>query len=173
MNRFIQLLEFFPPDTSSLWKKPRAAAVVLLLFGCSAARIAADEPKEILLPASQAKIEGKARYDDSPANKCIRYWDGTNIVLRWSFNVPARAAYRVFVTYCTPGGGPGNEAEVAVGSQVAKFQYEATGGWGKFEEKDIGPLLLRTPGPAELSVKITKRKGHAWDFRSVRLVPER
>jgi hypothetical protein len=148
--------------------------LALLVFcGVTAVASAADEPKEILLPTSQAKIEGKARYDDAPSQKCVRYWDGTNIVLRWSINVPARAAYRVFVTYAAPDGATGNEAEVAVGNQIAKFQLKGSGGWGMFAEQDIGPVLLRTPGPAELSVKITKRKGPAWDFRSVRLVPER
>lgn len=149
------------------------ALALLVLFALSAAGVAADEPREILLPTSQAKIEGKARYDGSPGNQCVRYWDGTNIVQRWAITVPARAAYRVFVTYSAPDSSQGNEAEVVVGSQVAKFLLKGTGGWGTFAEQDIGPVLLRTPGPAELSVKITKRKGTAWDFRSLRLVPER
>jgi hypothetical protein len=153
----------------------KQVVAMLMLCALPFATLATEEAKDVFLPTKDARIEGPdAKYDDGAEFKCVRNWKSTNIVLRWSFNVPAKAAYRIFVTYAAPYDGEGCEAEVATGSQIARFTVRATGDWRKFEERDLGPILLRQPGPAELSVRVTKKMGGSvWDFRSLRLVQEK
>lgn len=149
--------------------------MLLTLCALPLAAGAADGSGEILLPSKAAALEGPdAKYDDGAEFKCIRNWKSTNVVLRWSFDVPAKAAYRVYVTYAAPNDATGCEAELATGNQVAKFMVKTTGDWRKFVETDLGPILLRKPGPAELTIRVTRKMGGSvWDFRSLRLVPEK
>lgn len=152
----------------------KQAFAMQMICAIAFAAFAADEAKEIFLPAKDAKIEGPdVRYDDGADYKCMRAWKSTNVVLTWSFNIPAKAAYRIFVTYAAPNDANGCEAEIATGGQVARFFVQPTGDWKKFAERDLGPILLRKPGPAELTVRVTRKVGGSvWDFRSLRLVAE-
>ncbi len=162
------------PVISGMLLFVKRVLIPLMLLAIPFATFAADEAKEILLPTKDAKMEGPdVRYDDGAEYKCIRSWKSTNVVLTWSFNVPAKAAYRIFVTYAAPNDANGSEAEIATGGQVARFFLQPTGDWRKFVERDLGPILLRKPGPAELTVRVTRKAGGSvWDFRSLRLVPE-
>jgi len=130
--------------------------------------LAADE---IVLPAKDAKLAGPdAKYEN--AYKAICSWRNTNIVATWTVQIPAKGAYRVFLTYSTLATSAGNEAEITIGNQRAAFSIAATRGWDDYAEHDIGPVLLRNPGSAELSLKVTKIKTKVWNVRMLRLVKE-
>ena len=146
------------------------AAIFLTLALVAPCLHAAD----IVLPAQAAKLEGRdAIYDDAAAYKCIRHWKNTNIVARWSFDVPAKAAYRVFVTYACPPELSGSEIEIMAGTQRATGQVQSTGAWNTYKEFDLGPVILRKTGPLEFVLRVARiPRGSAWDLKGVRLVPE-
>jgi hypothetical protein len=141
-----------------------ALLLCLGLFGAPCLQ-AADE---IVLLAKDAKIDGpSARYD--PVAKAIRYWGGTNVVVSWSIQIPAKGTYRVFMQYASPR--QAEEGQIAIGDLKTRFLTVSTGAWGNYAEQDIGPVLLRKPGSAEFSLRFTK-PASGWDFQKVRLVKE-
>lgn len=146
-------------------------AAIFLMLALSATGVHAAD---IALPTKAAKLEGQpAYYDDATGYKCIRHWRNTNITARWTFDVPAKSAYRVFLTYACPPDITGSGIEVTVGPQRATGFTQSTGGWNRFKEFDLGPVLLRKPGQTELVVRITSIvRGNGFDLQSVRLVPE-
>jgi hypothetical protein len=150
-------------------------SVFLVLAGLSVFCVAAAEkPGAIDLPAKTAKIAGPdAAYDEGSEYRCIRSWKTTNVVLRWSFTIPAKGAYRMFINYSAPHTSDNSEALIECGNQRASFFVKSTGDWRRFVEADLGPILFRKPGEAELTLRVTaKMPGSVWDFRSLRLVPE-
>ena len=153
----------------------KTVALFFALIFRSAVLFAADGSRTNILDTKNATLEGpNARYDGGPDFHCIRDWKNTNIVARWNFDVPAKGAYRVLLTYACPTNLFGSEIEVTVGSQRAGGFTESTGTWITFKEFDLGPLLLRKPGTTEVAVKITRilNKSGAWDLRTVKLVRE-
>lgn len=150
----------------ALVMKRLIAEVVMCVGLCGA--LCAQASEEIVLLAKDAKIDGPtAKYD--PAAKAIRYWGSTNVIVSWSVQLPARGSYRIFMTYAAPK--PATEGELSIGELRTKFLPVSTGGWGKYSEQDIGPVLLRKPGSVELSLQLTK-PASGWDFQKVRLVKE-
>ncbi len=139
--------------------------------------VAVRAAETIVLDAKDAKIEqpqdGMAKYETIPNRLCIGFWHSTNIVARWSLNVPAKSAYRVVAVLSCMKGSEGAQFEVRVAGQRAAGFVPSTDDWGRFVELDLGPVLLRKPGPAELTVQaITMPHGSAMNLRAVRLVPE-
>jgi len=146
--------------------------VILYVGLCNA--LAAQAADEIVMEAGAAKIDGPdARYDDKPGTKAIRYWNNTNVVVSWSVQIPARGAYRVLLTYASPQKDPdSNQAEISIGNQTTTFSPVSTGGFGNYAEQDIGPVLLRKPGQAEVKLRFIRMKSLGWDFQKIRLVKE-
>jgi len=145
----------------------RPACFVLIACAC----MAADGATEIILAAKDAKVEGPAAYQ-SFANAVG--WNNTNAVVSWTVQLPAKGAYRVFLTYATPHAQATNDfAELSLGNQKAVFEIEPTQGWHDQVEHDIGPLLVRSTGSAELTVRLTKVvRAKVWNLRAIRLVKE-
>lgn len=146
-------------------------ATLILALACFAPHLHAAD---IVLPAKTAALNGKeAIYDDAPGYKCIRHWKNTNITASWKFEVPKKAAYRVFMTYACPPDLIGSEIEITAGTQRATGIVQSSGGWNRYKEFDLGPLIFRKTGPLEIVIRATRiNRGTAWDLQSMRLVPE-
>jgi hypothetical protein len=152
------------------------AILPALLFFCAALRLLAAAGDVIALDSKNARIEdrdGSAKYEDIANRRCVGFWHGTNVVVTWKFDVPEKGAYRVIVVYAALVPEPGSEIEVNVANQRANGLAKPTKDWGKFEELDLGPVLLRKTGPAEVTVKVTRMSGgHGLNLRAIRLVRE-
>lgn len=151
--------------------------IVLAALAAATVRAADDPPGTIVLDAKDAKIEnngGSARYETAPNRLCIGYWGSTSTVVRWSFEVTQKAAYRIIMVQACGPDSPGSRFEVLVGNQRATGDVETTGDWGRFVDLDIGPILLRKPGTCELSVRGIFKPGRSvMNLRAVKLVPEK
>lgn len=129
----------------------------------------------IVLKARDAMVAGpEAKYESGGARDCIGFIHSTNVTITWKFDLPQRGAYRVFVLYSTGPKLGGGAFEVTAGGQRADGSPVDTGDWGNFKELDLGPILLRKPGPTELVVRPTRlvNNRHVMNLRSVKLVPE-
>ena len=140
---------------------------------CGGTVFAAGDSRTIVLDTKDAKVESHRAYFDAGTRHCVRDWKDTNTIVRWKFDVPAKGAYRVLLTYACPQNIAGSEIEVSVGPQHANATTQSTGDWDTFKEFDLGPVLLRKPGPCELSVKATRAAGiNVFDLRTVKLVKD-
>ncbi len=139
---------------------------VLLACACSV-RAAGDE---IVLESRDAAVTGDARYMASTDD--VGYWRNTNVVVSWIANVERAGAYRVMITIACDRGSAGASFDVRVGSQKANGVSSDTGGWEKYKEIDLGPVILRRPGKIPVEVQLTRHYGNGMNVRKIRLVRE-
>ena len=137
---------------------------VLLACACSA-RAAGDE---IVLEGRDATVTGDARYTASTDD--VGYWRSTNVVVSWIANIERAGAYRVLITIACDRGSAGAPFDVRVGSQKANGASSDTGGWEKYKEFDLGPVILRRPGKIPVEVQLARHYGNGMNVRKVRLV---
>lgn len=135
----------------------------------------AADPSVIVLAARDAKIGGdhQAVYEGGTERDNIGIWRTTNATAVWKFDLPERGAYRVIVVYSCDDNGAGNTFEITVGGQHANGVTASTHGWTKYVELDLGPVILRKPGPMELTARPTRiLRTFAMNIQAVRLVRE-
>ena len=130
----------------------------------------------ITLDAKSATIEDpthEAKYESGGDRMCVGFWHTTNVVVRWTCDVPRKGAYRVILVHAAQISDPGSEVEVTVDGQRANGFVKPTGDWGRFEDADLGPVILRKPGQVEVTVKVTRFwAGRGMNLRAVRLERE-
>ena len=150
------------------------ALPILSWLWCCGLCVAAAEP--ILLKARDAKVGGggEAKYESGGARDCIGFIHSTNTTITWTAQIPTRGAYRVFAIYSTGPKLGGGAFEILIGGQRADGSPVDTGDWGNFKELDLGPVLLRKPGPVEVVVRPTRliNNRHVMNLRAIKLVPE-
>jgi hypothetical protein len=67
----------------------------------------------------------------------------------------------------------GSKFEVRVAGQAVRSTVPGTGGWSKYEELDLGPVMIRKPGDFELEIHpIKMAHGGLMNLKTVKLVPE-
>jgi hypothetical protein len=130
---------------------------------------------DIVLEAVNAKVNAAgsgAKFEPGSDRRCIGFWKSTNVTVSWTVQIPERATYRVVFIYATIAPAP-PEVEVTVGGQRANGFAKPTGDWGKFEEADLGPVMVRKPGTVEVVARVTRMVGaNAVNLRAVKLVKE-
>lgn len=142
------------------------------LAACLAARAA--DPLEF--HAKDAKITAAGsliKYEAGAEFRNIGGWNNTNGFATWSAPEIPKGIYRVVISYACAGDNPGSQLEISVGSQRANFTVTPTSSWTDFKEMDLGPVIIRKAGPAEITARIT-RVARRWaiNLRTVKLVPE-
>lgn len=154
-------------------KSPLALLFASLLAAWALEVFAEEAPRVLTLETRDAKREGGGRYDPDPKYRCIRDWLQTNMIARWTFDLPARGTYRVIAVYACDPKVAGSTFEIEIGNQKANGTVQSTDRWENFKEYDLGPVLLRKPGPLSVTVRVTRiPRGTAWDLRLLRLVPD-
>lgn len=140
------------------------------------AGLAAESTKPTVLHSRDARIEGQgsAKYESRPEQQNIGVWNTTNTVVKWPTASLGKGVYRVVVVFACSPGEEGSDFEVTVGSQRAAGVTVSTGGWTRFAEMDLGPVILRKDGPVDVAVRVIRIKRH-WgiNLRELRLIPER
>lgn len=147
----------------------RSIILGLLLLATGISARAAD----IVLEPKTAKIEGVADRASREGKPLIGSWSSTNMIARWQVDVPQKASYRAFVTLSSPPASAGSTLEIRIANQRATCVIPDTGDWNRYQELDLGPVLLRKTGPTELAAQIIiKARGDAMNLKRIRLVPE-
>ena len=144
----------------------RIVAVVWL----AAIHVVAAE--SIALEAASAKVTGGARYE--PTSQNIGYWNSVGCRATWSTNLTSPGTYRVHIVYACQDKAAGSTYDVILGNQKANGTVRATGtGWHTYIEEDLGPVLLRKPGPLTVDVVSKSKPGQAvMNLRKIILVRE-
>ena len=113
---------------------------------------------------------GPTRYFTNSAHDCIGHWTTTNVTATWSFALKERGTYRVVAVVAHEDGGSAARFTVEVGDQRANGVIPRTGGWFRFTELDLGPVILRRPGTVQVVVHVDFLKGGgAMNLRAIRL----
>lgn len=148
---------------------------IFLFLSLVSAASAADPDGTIFLAAKAATLSGGGtiRFQGETNRICIGHWNGTSNTVSWTFRVPEKKTYRLFITFSCDNGQAGSKFEVAIANQIVGGTVSGTGNWGKFEEMDLGPVMLRKPGEVELVIRPTRVARNAvMNLRQVKLVPE-
>ena len=126
----------------------------------------------ISLEAINARVTGSARYESTTRN--IGYWNSPTVHVSWSTNVSVPGTYRVRIVYACQTKSGGATYNVVLGNQKANGTVRETGsGWHTYVEEDLGPVLLRKPGPLTVEVVPTSKPGMAvMNLRKLILVRE-
>lgn len=155
--------------------RPGSAIRRLLAAFAACAALAAGAAAPFEFHAKDAKIAaaGSIRFEEKPGFQNIGAWNNTNAVVRWNAAELPKGTYRVRIVFACANDNPGSAFEVNVGGQRANFTVLPTGGWTVFQEADLGPVIIRKTGPAEVTARIT-RIPHRWaiNLRTIRLEPE-
>lgn len=149
----------------------RILLVLLPVFAAAAA----DPEGTIVLPAKAATLSGGGTicFQGGTNRICIGHWNGTSNTVSWTFRVPEKKTYRLFITFSCDNGQAGSKFEVAIANQIVGGTVSGTGDWGKFEEMDLGPVMLRKPGDYDLVIRPTRvARTAVMNLRQVKLVPE-
>lgn len=134
----------------------------------------AEQARSIEFLAKDAKLTsaGGIKFEARPDQQNIGAWNNTNAVVSWSAAEIPKGTYRVIAVFACNGDHPGSEFEVTVGSQRAAFTVTSTGGWTKFQEADLGPVMIRKAGPAEINARVTRiTRLYGINLRAIKLVP--
>ena len=131
-----------------------------------------DEKGVHLLHARTAQVHGtQLRYEPLPHTLTLGYWTQVSDYATWELTVTRPGNYRIEILQGCDAGQGGSSVEVAVGPERLTFEVKETGGWQKFEAREVGTLALKA-GRQTLSVKpIKKAKTAVMDLRQIRLVP--
>lgn len=143
---------------------------MMIMAWLSANAVAA--PETIALEASAAKVTGSARYE--PTTQNIGYWNSIASRVTWTTSVAVAGTYRVHIVYACQDKAAGGTYDVNVGNQKANGTVRATGtSWHTYLEEDLGPVLLRKPGPLSVEVVAKSKPGQAvMNLRRILLVRE-
>lgn len=141
--------------------------VLLPLLAAAVALGQQTDDDRIVLPARDARIEGAAKL----MGDRIGAWDSLAARVVWTTMVARAGTYRVFFEYACPMNCAGTEFDVLVGTQRANGTIVGTAGWTHFTKLDLGPVLIRKPGPCRVEVVPTRspRTRSLMDLRSVTL----
>lgn len=148
------------------------ARIVALLFVALAAR-GQTTNATIELLARDAVIGGggPTKYFANAAQDCIGHWTSTNATATWPFDLKERGTFRVVALISRENGVSDSDFVVEVGDQRAGGTIKGTGGWFTFQEFDLGPVILRKPGPVKVVVRLTTTpRSGAMNLRAVRLI---
>jgi hypothetical protein len=149
--------------------------ICVLVILVASALVPARGAETLRFDAKDANITaaGSIRFEEKPDYRNIGCWDNTNAVVRWQAAEIPKGTYRVLIVYACARENPGSHFEVVVGSQRANFVVTSTGGWTEFKEADLGPIIIRKGGPADVTARVT-RIARRWgiNLRAIRLVPE-
>ncbi len=126
---------------------------------------------EIQLLASNAEIYGESlQYERAHRN--LGYWGSEDDVAAGVVEVPARGSYSVAFEYACDESNGGNAFTLSVGEATVTGEVEATGGWERFAEKEVGAISL-TPGTNRIAVRATEKpKDFLFDLRGIVLRPK-
>lgn len=153
----------------------KAALLILATCLCALPAARAESAAALAFAARDAKVEGagSAKFETNPDQQNIGVWDSTNTVIRWTAAAVAKGTYRVRVVLSCAPESAGSDYEVTVGNQRANGVVPATGGWTRYEEADLGPVVLRKAGPVDVALRVTRiQRRFAINVRAVKLVPE-
>lgn len=152
----------------------RTLLVIAVLGLAARAGKAADPEGTIVLRGSAATLSGWAAGSSVLTNHyVISFWTGTNKTVKWPVSVPARRTYRLFLQLACDSSEAGSQFEVRVAGQVVNGTVPGTGGWSKYEQLDMGPVMIRKPGDYDLEIQAVKlTRGGLMNLKSVKLVPE-
>jgi arylsulfatase A len=127
----------------------------------------------ILLPAKFAKVHGiQLRFEPLPHKNTLGFWTKVEDWAEWDFTVQDAGKFKVEILQGCGNGSGGSEVEVIVGKETLNFTVKETGGFQKFEPREIGEVTINTTGRHQLQIKPKKKPGVAvMDVREVRLKP--
>ena len=127
----------------------------------------------VTLAARTADVTGvMLRYEPLPHKNTLGYWVRKEDTARWEFELKKPGAYTVEVLQGCGKGSGGSEVELDVGGQKLSFTVEDTGGFQKFEARDVGRVTLDKPGRLTLTVTPKSKPGAAvMDLRQITLTP--
>jgi len=135
--------------------------------------VTARAGETIELPAKDAVISGNghAHLKDAAIPE-IAGWDSTNSIVTWKISEVPKGTYKVIAVYSCDDMNAGSKLAVTVGNQHADFVVESTTTWMNYKEADLGPVMIRRPGPVDVTVRITD-KPHRFgiNLRALKLVP--
>jgi hypothetical protein len=106
-----------------------------------------------------------------PHKATLGFWTEANDFATWELTVTKPGKYRVEILQGCGTGHGGSSVELTVGKERLTFEVKDTGGWQKFEAREIGSLTLGA-GRQTLTVKpLKKAKAAVMDLRQIRLLP--
>lgn len=130
------------------------------------------------LSAKSARIHGSTMFfqKDKASGNLGRWIDASDWV-SWTLDVPRAHAYRVRLSYASPGGGSRFAviakplpSTAATPSPQIEGEVAGTGSFDEFKYLEAGTLKL-DKGRARLELRAREIKGALWNLRSVDLVP--
>jgi len=127
----------------------------------------------IVLHARTARIHGlQLRYEPLPHKDTLGFWTRVEDMAEFEFTVTKPGRYQVTVLQACGTGSGGAEVDVQVGSESLRFTVTETGGFQKFETRDIGVVSIPSAGRKSLRVIPRSRPGVAvMDLREITLRP--
>ncbi len=151
------------------------SVVVLELIGHAAivdSPLSQQPDGGLVLSAEDAEITGEhARYESDDAKRCIGYWTSDKDAVSWSFAIRRPGKFQVEAEFACDGPSAGSEAKVEVAGTSLPWAVTGSGGWDKFETRDLGTVDL-VKGTQTLRVAPAKlAKDALVNLRAIRLVP--
>ena len=133
--------------------------------------IAADRDGVIVLPASEADVHGvMLRYEPAPHKDTLGYWVRADDWADWEFEVSRPGRYSLSALLGCGTGSGGSKVEFHLDEQVLSFVVPETGGFQKFEARELGHVEFSRSGRYRLEVRVNEKPGLAvMDLREVRL----
>ncbi|MFO0849819.1 MAG: sulfatase-like hydrolase/transferase [Gemmataceae bacterium] len=127
----------------------------------------------VTLHARTAFVHGtQLRYEPLPHKDTLGFWTKADDFATWEFELAKPGPFAVRVLQGCGTGSGGSEVEMAVGDAAVRFTVKETGGFQKFEPREVGTLTIDKPGRHTLTVRARSKPGAAvMDLRQVVLTP--
>ncbi len=115
----------------------------------------------------------KLQYESSPQKNCLGFWVHPEDWAEWDFHVSMPGEFRVSLVYgCGNNSGGSEVALLTSKEQILKFSVKETGGFQKWETKELGRVVLDTEGSHRVAVQALSKPGVAvMDIRKLVLTP--
>lgn len=134
--------------------------------------VAAAVSKPLLLLASQADLHvspsGEGPQLEDGGN--IGYWTDAQGWISWTITVDKPARYQVRALVATPA--PISQLSLTLGAERLATIVSGTNGYQHYQEEELGPIRITTPGTYTLSVHPASENWNAINLRWLRLDPD-
>lgn len=123
----------------------------------------------LVLPAHRVVIHGTTVRYEPPAHKdTVGYWVKPEDWVSWDVTLPAPGRYRVEILQGCGTGSGGSQVEASLGGAALTFTVMETGGFQRFQRRDLGVLQVDQSGPTQFALKPRRKPGAAvMDVREV------
>ena len=129
--------------------------------------------RTVVLESANCTVHGVSlRYEPQPHKNTIGYWSNASDWASWDFDLKIPGRFRVVLRQGCGSGHGGSKAKISVGTSAIEFMVIETGGFQTWLDRDLGTIVIDTPGRYSLDLRaLSKVSGAVMDCQSIKLEP--